>query len=79
MVELQLSNGVYFFVRTTTALKEVRARHKRDVMSRLFEIDDDVLGTNMWIGVGHRVDDWYEPATNITSIQQMIRNKNNRR
>lgn len=56
--------GVYFFVRTTTALKEVR---------------DDDLGTNMWIKLGHRVEDWYEPATNITSIQQLIKTKDNKR
>jgi hypothetical protein len=62
--------GVYFFVRTTTALKETRA----DMKSRgnLDKIGDDFFGTNVWIGLD-RFDDWYEPATSITTIQRLIK------
>ena len=60
--------GIYFFRRTSTALKVAREIEKR---RRFGPITDDLLGTNMWIPL-ERYDDWYEPATNITSIRMLI-------
>lgn len=63
--------GVYFFVSTTTALKERRERMKRRDPKGLLKIDDNFLGTNMWTPL-ERFDDWYEPITNVIPIQVLI-------
>lgn len=63
--------GVYFFERTTTALRRDRAESKRRDPRGLFKISDDRYGTNLWMPLS-RFDDWYEPATNIPVIQRVI-------
>ena len=63
--------GAYFFVRSTTALKEARAHMKRRDPEGLIRIDDSFLGTNTWTPLD-RFDDWYEPATNVIAIQRLI-------
>jgi hypothetical protein len=66
--------GVYFFVRTTTALKQARERMKRRDPQGLIKIDDSFLGTNAWTPL-ERFDDWYEPATNVVTIHRLIEKK----
>ena len=63
--------GVYFFVRTTTALKQLRADIKRRDPEGLIKLDDNILGTNTWTPL-ERFDDWYEPATNVVAIQRLL-------
>jgi hypothetical protein len=61
--------GVYFFMRTSTALKIARQIEKRRLLR--IPITDDFLGTNMWFPLD-RFDDWYEPATNLTNVRMLI-------
>lgn len=69
--------GVYFFVRTSTAVKQMQEQEKRYPgitynSKPLLKIDDTFLGTNQWIGLMPRVEDWYEPETNISVIKHLI-------
>jgi hypothetical protein len=66
--------GIYFFKRTTTALKEQQERMKRRYPNSSLKMDDSVLGTNTWRPLD-RFDDWYESATNATVIQRLIEKK----
>ncbi len=67
--------GIYFFERTATQLKRIKAEVRKgdprvpeDVLNT---ITTEVLGTNVWTPLD-RMDDWYEPATNITAIKELI-------
>jgi hypothetical protein len=63
--------GIYFFIRTTTAVEQERARVKQRYPEGLLKIDDNFFGTNTWTPL-ERFDDWYEPTTNVTEIQRLI-------
>lgn len=64
------TTGVFFFERTATALKSVRAsRAGRDPWSPVWK--DDFLGTNVWRLLGN-VGDWYEPTTNLNLVRETI-------
>jgi hypothetical protein len=63
--------GVYFFERTTTALSRARADLKRRDPQGLTRIPGKLLGTNVWTPLS-RFDDWYEPATSIAIIQDLV-------
>jgi hypothetical protein len=64
--------GIYFFERSATQLKKIRAGIRKRDPNGVLKVRDDVFGTNVWAPLD-RMDDWYEPATNITSVEELIR------
>jgi len=71
--------GVFFFVRTTSLLERLQAEIKsRDdptsIKAAWNRATLDSLGTNMWTALS-RFNDWYEPATNLTAIRQLLATK----
>ena len=66
--------GVYFLMRTSTAVKIARERNKYGYLGVYITADSmvrNVWGTNVWCKLD-RFNDWYEPATNTTYIRQLM-------
>jgi hypothetical protein len=63
--------GIYFFERTATQLKKIRAHIKKRDPGGLLKVPDNALGTNVWAPLD-RMDDWYEPATNTTAVEELM-------
>ncbi len=66
--------GVYFFMRTATALEKYREETRTlGLHYDSNKVDEKIFGTNFWYPVNRRVGDWYEPEARTAIIQQMIK------